>query len=101
VAAGLSKFLGSAHSPGNASLNFGAYWNQVTPENGGKWGTAQPQSPFGPADQGYPPLPNPAFNFAQARLAYDQARANGDVFKWHVLFWGNQQPARISTRSMS
>ena len=97
LATGQPKFLGSAHSPGNASLNFGAYWNQVTPENGGKWGTAQPQSPFGPADQGYPPLPNPAFNFAQARLAYDQARANGHVFKWHVLFWGNQQPGWIET----
>ena len=97
LATGLSKFLGSAHSPGNASLNFGAYWNQVTPENGGKWGTAQPQSPFGPAGQGYPPLPNPAFNFAQARLAYDQARANGHVFKWHVLFWGNQQPGWIES----
>ncbi len=97
LATGESKFLGSAHSPGNASLNFGAYWNQVTPENGGKWGTAQPQSPFGPADQGYPTLPTPAFNFAQARLAYDQARANGHVFKWHVLFWGNQQPGWIES----
>jgi endo-1,4-beta-xylanase len=93
LATGQPKFLGSAHSPGNASLNFGAYWNQVTPENGGKWGTAQPQSPFGPADQGYPTLPNPAFNFAQARQAYDQARANGHVFKWHVLFWGTSSPA--------
>jgi len=97
LATGQSKFLGSAHSPGNASLNFGAYWNQVTPENGGKWGTAQPQSPFGPADQGYPPLPSPTFNFAQAHLAYDQAQANGHVLKWHVLFWGNQQPAWIET----
>ena len=97
LATGQSKFLGSAHSPGTASLNFGAYWNQVTPENGGKWGTAQPQSPFGPADQGYPPLPNPVFNFAQAHQAYDQARANGHVFKWHVLFWGNQQPGWIET----
>jgi endo-1,4-beta-xylanase len=97
LATGQPKFLGSAHSPGTASLNFGAYWNQVTPENGGKWGTAQPQSPFGPADQGYPVLPTPAFNFAQARLAYEQARNNGHVFKWHVLFWGNQQPGWIES----
>jgi endo-1,4-beta-xylanase len=95
LATGTAKFLGSAHSPGNASLNFGAYWNQVTPENGGKWGSAQPLSPFGPADQGYPALPSPVFNFGQARLAYDQARNNGHVFKWHVLFWGNQQPGWI------
>ena len=79
------------------SANFGAYWNQVTPENGGKWGTAQPVSPFGPADQGYPALPNPAFNFTQATQAYLQARNNGHVFKWHVLFWGNQQPGWIES----
>jgi endo-1,4-beta-xylanase len=97
LAADEPKFLGSAHSPGNASLNFGAYWNQVTPENGGKWGTAQPQSPFGPAEEGYPTLPSPTFNFTQARLAYNQARANGHVFKWHVLFWGNQQPGWIES----
>ena len=71
------KFLGSAHSGGN-SLNFGAYWNQVTPENGGKWGTVE-----GTRD---------VYNWTEARNAYNQARANGHVFKWHVLFWGNQQP---------
>ena len=97
LATGLSKFLGSAHSPGTASLNFSAYWNQITPENGGKWGTAEPQSPFGPADQGYPALASPAFNFTLAHAAYDLARANGDVFKWHNLFWGSQQPAWIGS----
>ncbi len=97
LATGQAKFLGSAHTSGVGALNFGAYWNQVTPENGGKWGSAQPQSPFGPADQGYPTLPTPAFNFGAARAALDQARNNGQVFKWHVLFWGNQQPGWIET----
>lgn len=97
LATGQSKYLGSAHTDGTASLNFSAYWNQVTPENGGKWGVAQPESPFGPADQGYPTLPNPTFNFVAAQQAYDLARANGDVFKWHNLFWGSQQPAWIET----
>ena len=97
LATGQAKFLGSAWSGGQASLNFGAYWNQVTPENGGKWGSAQPQSPFGPADQGYPTLPAPAFNFADAHGAEAQARANGQLFKWHTLFWGNQQPGWIET----
>jgi len=104
LATGLAKYLGSAHSPAptdpaqtNPSLNFGAYWNQVTPENGGKWGSAQPTSPFGPAAQGYPALTNPAFNFAAARAAYQQARSTGTAFKWHTLFWGNQQPAWIES----
>jgi endo-1,4-beta-xylanase len=97
LAAGQPKYLGSAHSAGQASLNFAAYWNQVTPENGGKWGTAQPTSPFGPADQGYPTLANPQFNWTQATGAYNQARTTGAAFKWHTLFWGNQQPAWIES----
>ena len=76
------KFLGSAHSPQN-SLNFGAYWNQVTPENGGKWATVEST--------------RDVYNFTEVRNAYNQARSNGHVFKWHVLFWGNQQPAWIES----
>jgi endo-1,4-beta-xylanase len=78
LATGADRFLGSAWSPGNASLNFGAYWNQVTPENGGKWGSAEPA--------------RGVFNFAAAHQAEAQALASGGPFKWHVLFWGNQQP---------
>jgi endo-1,4-beta-xylanase len=78
------KFLGSAHSPQN-SLNFGAYWNQVTPENGGKWATVEST--------------RDVYNFTEVRAAYNQARSNGQVFKWHVLFWGNQQPLWIESLS--
>jgi GH35 family endo-1,4-beta-xylanase len=31
-------------------------------------------------------------NWTQADAAYQMARSNGFVFKWHVLVWGNQQP---------
>jgi len=82
LANGQEKFLGSAWSPGNASLNFGNYWNQVTPENAGKWASAE-------GTRG-------TFTFAQAHQAEAAARATpGGVFKWHVLFWGNQQPTWI------
>ena len=82
LATGKDKFLGSAWSPGTASLNFGAYWNQVTPENAGKWASAEPT--------------RGTFNFTQAHQAEAAARATpGGVFKWHVLFWGNQQPTWI------
>jgi len=82
LATGKDKFLGSAWSPGIASLNFGNYWNQVTPENGGKWGSVE-------GTRG-------TFSFTQAHQAEAQARSTpGGVFKWHVLFWGNQQPTWI------
>ena len=78
LATGKDKFLGSAWSPNLASLNFGAYWNQVTPENAGKWASVE-----GTRD---------VYNFAPAHQAEAQAQAVGGVFKWHVLFWGSQQP---------
>ena len=78
IAAGKDKYLGSAWSPGTASTQFASYWNQVTPENGGKWGTVE-----GTRD---------VMNWAQADEAYALAKAKGFVFKWHTLVWGNQQP---------
>lgn len=77
IATGQSKYLGSAHSPAQTP-NFAAYWNQVTPENGGKWASVE-----GTRD---------VMNWTQADAAYQLARSNGFTFKWHVLVWGNQQP---------
>ena len=37
MAEGKSKFLGNIHYQGIIPLNFDQYWNQVTPENSGKW----------------------------------------------------------------
>jgi endo-1,4-beta-xylanase len=79
------KYLGAAWSPGLASLSFANYWNQVTPENGGKWGTVE-----GVRD---------VMNWTQADAAYALAKANGFPFKWHAFIWGNQQPAWIESLS--
>lgn len=78
VATGKAKFIGSAWSPGNASINFLNYWNKVTPENAGKWGSAEPTR-----DQ---------FNWNDLDTAYNLAKNNGLPFHFHVLVWGNQQP---------
>ena len=85
LATGKDKYLGAAWSPGTASLNFANYWNQVTPENGGKWGTVE-----GTRD---------VMNWTQADEAYALAKANGFPFKWHAFIWGNQQPAWIESLS--
>jgi endo-1,4-beta-xylanase len=82
LATGKQKYLGAAWSPGTASLNFANYWNQVTPENGGKWGTVE-----GTRD---------VMNWAQADESYALAKSNGFEYKWHTLVWGNQQPAWIA-----
>jgi endo-1,4-beta-xylanase len=82
IATGNAKYLGAAWSPGTASLNFANYWNQITPENGGKWGTVE-----GTRD---------VMNWAQADEAYALAKSHGFKFKWHTLVWGNQQPGWIA-----
>ena len=82
LAAGLDKFLGCAYSNAQAT-NFTNYWNQVTPENAGKWGSVE-----GTRD---------AMNWGGLDAAYNLAKSNGFVFRFHVLIWGNQQPAWIES----
>jgi endo-1,4-beta-xylanase len=85
IATGLPKFLGSAWSPGTASSQFAHYWNQITPENGGKWGSVENT--------------RDVMNFTDADAAYKLAKDNGFKFKWHNLVWGNQQPPWIASLS--
>ncbi|GEM_PF-971293 len=80
IAEGQSKFIGSAYSNQQAP-GFTNYWNQVTPENDGKWGSAEPQ--------------RDVFNWGGLDAAYNLAKDNNMPFKLHVLIWGNQQPAWI------
>ncbi len=64
-------------------MNFTAYWNQVTPENGGKWGSVEGQ--------------RNVMSWADLDAAYNLAKANGFPFRMHTLVWGNQQPAWIES----
>lgn len=82
LASGKSKFFGCAHSNAQAP-NFAAYWNQVTPENAGKWGSVE-----GSRD---------VMNWGGLDAPYNFAKTNGFPFRFHVLIWGNQQPAWIES----
>ncbi len=82
LADGLPKFLGCAHSSTQAP-NFAKYWNQVTPENGGKWGAVE-----GTRDK---------MNWSAFDAAYKVAKDNGFVFKNHTMIWGGQQPSWIES----
>lgn len=73
-----TKFLGSAYSNDQAE-RFTDYWNQVTPENSGKWGSVE-----GSRNN---------MNWGQLDEAYNLAKTNGYPFHFHVLIWGAQQPA--------
>ena len=80
LAAGASKFLGSAYGPQQAP-GFPQYWNKLTPENAGKWGSVEAVR-----DQ---------MDWSGLDAAYNFAKANGMPFQMHVLVWGNQQPEWI------
>lgn len=81
LADGKSKWLGNVHSASQATPDFLNYWNQVTPENSGKWGSVE-----GTRD---------VYNWNQLDAAYNLAKDNGLPFRFHVLLWGAQQPAWI------
>jgi endo-1,4-beta-xylanase len=59
---------------------FKTYFNQVTPENAGKWGSAAGTTRTA------------AMRWGNLDAAYTFAQANGFPFNFHVLVWGNQQP---------
>lgn len=86
LADGLAKYLGNVYSTSQVT-DFTSYWNQVTPENAGKWGSAEPNR-----DQ---------FNWGQLDAAYALAKDNGYIYHHHVLIWGSQQPGWIEVLSPS
>jgi len=80
LAEGHDKFLGNVIGS-SIPANFNSYWNQVTPENSGKWGsvasTGQDASNW---------------NWGDLDMAYNYALDNDFPFKHHTLVWGQQQP---------
>ncbi len=82
LAEGQDKFLGCAHSA-SQQTNFVKYWNQVTPENGGKWGAVE--------------AAKDRMNWTALDAAYNLAKKNGYPIKNHTLIWGSQQPSWVET----
>ncbi len=80
LAEGQAKFLGCAYSPVQAT-RFPAYWNKVTPENAGKWGSVEAVR-----DQ---------MHWDELDEAYRVSQAHQLPFQMHVMVWGNQQPEWI------
>ena len=77
IAKGASKFLGNIiENP--VPPNFTEYWDQVTPENAGKWGRVEEKENV--------------FYWAGLDSIYNFALKHGIKFKFHNLVWGKQQP---------
>ncbi|HOY14193.1 MAG TPA: endo-1,4-beta-xylanase [Saprospiraceae bacterium] len=84
IATGKEKFLGNVYA-GHALPDFEKYFNQVTPENSGKWGSVETQ--------------RDVFNWDQLDAAVQFAKDNNFIFRFHVMLWGAQQPAWLEALS--
>ncbi len=77
----LVKFAGNITTSGQVRSDFAGFWDQITPENEGKWGSVESVR-----DQ---------MNWAGLDAIHDYAEEHEIVFKQHTFVWGSQQPGWI------
>ena len=77
------KFLGNAND--FTTPPFPRYFNQLIPENAGKWGSAAGTTRTA------------AMRWTALDQAYNFAKTNNVKFNFHILLWGNQQPTWMAT----
>jgi endo-1,4-beta-xylanase len=65
---------------------FSKYWDQISPENAGKWGSVQSSA-------------GATFNWRTLDAIYDYAQTNNVIFKEHTFIWGSQQPGGTISQS--
>ncbi len=80
----LQKFVGNITTGWNGALDtngltYSDYWDQVTPENAGKWGSVQGS-------------PSSTMGWNTLDSIHDYATSKGIIFKHHCFLWGSQQP---------
>jgi GH35 family endo-1,4-beta-xylanase len=75
-------FVGNITTNGNVRSDFLQYWDQITPENEGKWASVE-----GTRD---------VYNWSGLDRAYNFAKQNNIPFKQHTFVWGNQSPGWIN-----
>lgn len=81
------KFVGNITTSGAVRSDFAKYWNQITPENEGKWGSVE-------ATRG-------VYNWSALDRIYAYARQNNIAVKAHTFVWGSQYPSWINNLSAS
>jgi endo-1,4-beta-xylanase len=84
-----AKFVGNITTGNSMDTNglvFSDYWDQVTPENAGKWGSVQNAA-------------GGARNWGALDAIYDYTEQKGIAFKEHTFIWGAQQPSGNITQA--
>jgi GH35 family endo-1,4-beta-xylanase len=81
------KYVGNITTRGAVRSDFVQYWDQITPENEGKWGSIERQ--------------RDVYNWGGVDAAYNYAKQNNIPFKQHTFVWGSQYPTWIDSLSPS
>lgn len=76
------KFVGNITTKGVMRADFRNYWEQVTPENEGKWGSVEST--------------RNVMVWKHLDAIYNYAQANKLLFKQHTFVWGAQQPSWLA-----
>ena len=79
------KFVGNITTSGDVRSDFIQYWDQITPENEGKWGSVE-----GTQD---------SYNWGPVDRIYAYAREHNIPVKAHTMVWGQQAPNWINNLS--
>jgi endo-1,4-beta-xylanase len=83
------KFVGNittGNSIDSGGMKFSKYWDQISPENAGKWGSVQS-------------TPSGSFNWGTLDAIYNYTQTNNIIFKQHNFVWGSQQPNGTPTQA--
>jgi GH35 family endo-1,4-beta-xylanase len=70
-------FVGNITTSGSVRPDFIQYWNQITPENEGKWGSVE--------------YTRDVYNWRGLDAVYNYAKEHNIPFKQHTLVWGSQE----------
>ncbi len=76
------KFVGNITTNNQVRPDFADYWDQITPENEGKWGTVE--------------AVHNQMNWSGLDRVHDYAKQHDIVFKQHNFVWGSQQPGWLA-----
>ena len=92
LADGGAKFLGNITTSSQIRSDMGTYWNQITNENGCKWGSIHSVDNNGKSRFNFN-----GFDSCENGYKWAKEKPGERHFKFHALIWGSQKPDFLCT----
>ena len=92
LADGGAKFLGNITTSSQIRSDMGTYWNQLTNENGCKWGSIHSVDNSGKSVFNFN-----GFDSCENGYKWAKEKPGERHFKFHALIWGSQKPDFLCT----